>query len=411
LDVVDAHCHPFPEGTKKLDLPQFVSSTDLLGTYNPGFLMPVEALEKYQTASEKEKREIDERHRVAALSALMRRHSESLLLHGSMLRELSAFLGCGENPQEIVNCRNSRSVEYRDYLKQLFQDAGIAALLVDDGYSELAVEHALPRLELTEFMRYVPVKVARVTRVEPLLQESLRASDSFSRFVSALMQRLDEAVKEKRAVAFKSLIAYRSGLDIGNPAESQARKDFSKFKRTKETGLKALRDYVIRRVLEKCLELDVPLQLHTGIGDVDILLDRCNPRHLFPLLKDRKLRHAKVVLVHCGYPYLTEAAYLTNVLPNVYLDLSVVIPYATANMSNRILEVLELAPASKVMYASDATQIPEMHWLSAKLGKRALQSALQIMEAKSVATESRVQEIAEMILASNAKTFYRLNAI
>ena len=50
------------------------------------------------------------------------------------------------------------------------------------------------------------------------------------------------------------------------------------------------------------------------------------PRRLFELLTDPVLRHAKVVLVHAGYPWLQEAAFMTNVLPNVYLDVSLVCP-------------------------------------------------------------------------------------
>jgi predicted TIM-barrel fold metal-dependent hydrolase len=410
LRVVDGHCHPFSQETRELDLSQFVSSTDVLGVFNPSFLVPGDALRRYADSSEHEKRQMEAKYRIAAITGAMKKHSQSLLLYRSMLHELSCLLGCGENAREIVSSRNAKSAEYRSYLKELFADANISTLLVDDGYSELAVEHTLPHLKIEDFMKYVPVNVARVTRIEPLLQESLDTSHKFSDFFSSLTEQLDEAVTRKGAVAFKSLIAYRSGLDVGNPTESQAREDFDRYKQARDTRLKALRDFVLRRVLKKCLDLDIPLQLHTGIGDVDILLDKCNPMHLFPLLKDRELRHAKVVLVHCGYPYVMDAAYLTNVLPNVYLDLSVVVPYATANMSNRILEVLELAPVSKILYASDATQIPEMHWLSAKLGKRALQYALQEIIGKSLATETEAEEMAEMILANNAKTLYRLNA-
>lgn len=409
LEVVDAHCHPFLENTRRMDVNRFMSSIDILGVFNPSFLIPNEILEKYRNSSNYEKHEMEQDYKIDAVIGLMRRNSQGLLLYKSMIHELSRFLGCGEDPQEIVAARNSMSSEYRSYLKRLFADANLVALLVDDGYSELAVEAALPRVQLDDFARYVPVNIARVSRIEPLLQESLDASDAFSEFISLLLEGLDDAVRKKHAVAFKSLIAYRSGLEVSDPTESQAREDFQKYKETRETTLKRLRDYVLRRVLEKCLEFDIPLQIHTGIGDVDIVLDQCNPVHLFSLLKDKKLRHAKIVLVHCGYPYIMEAAFLTNVLPNVYLDLSVLIPYATANMSNRLLEVLELAPVSKVMFASDATQIPEIHWLSAKIGKTALQQALNDIIRKSFATEQEAEEMAKMILAENAEALYRLD--
>jgi len=409
LEIVDGHSHPYSMATSRLQANEFVSSVDLLGIYNPSILIPAPVLEKYAKASASERRELDARHHVTEVTERLRKHSQNILLYRSMVHELGRFLRCKEELDEIVESRNELSREYRAYLEKLYDDVKIATLLVDDGYSEFAVEHGIPRLEIDDFAKSVPVKVKRVTRTEPLIKESLDASEDFSTFLSLFMTRLDEAVKRRGAVAYKSLIAYRSGLDVGDPTEAQAQEDFDAYKAKKEKKLKALRDFVLRRVLEKCLEFDVPLQIHTGFGDVDILLDRCSPMHLFPLLKDPKIRHAKVVLVHCGYPYTDEAAYLTNVLPNVYLDLSVLIPYATANMSNRILKVMELAPASKILYASDATQIPEMHWLSAKLGKKALQQALSQVVERSVVTDTEAHDIAKMILAENAKLVYRLS--
>jgi len=408
LEIVDGHSHPYSMETSRLNADEFTSSVDVLGVYNPSLLIPPAILEKYPRASAAEQRELEAQYHVAAVTDRMKHHSQNILLYRSMLHELSQFLECTEKLEEIVASRNTLSREYRAYLKKLYDNVKISTLLVDDGYSELAVEHGIPRLEIDAFAKSVPVKVARVTRTEPLIQESLNASEDFLTFLSLLMDRLEEAVKARGAVAYKSLIAYRSGLDVGDPTEAQAKEDFERYKTKKERKLKALRDYVLRRVLQKCLEFDVPLQIHTGFGDVDILLDRCSPIHLFPLLKDARVRHAKIVLVHCGYPYTNEAAYLTNVLPNVYLDLSVLIPYATANMSNRILEVMELAPASKILYASDATQIPEMHWLSAKLGKRALEEALSQIVEKSVVAANEAGEMAKMILADNAKTVYKL---
>jgi predicted TIM-barrel fold metal-dependent hydrolase len=154
------------------------------------------------------------------------------------------------------------------------------------------------------------------------------------------------------------------------------------------------------------MELDVPFLLHTGIGDQDIILNKCNPACLWNMLVNEELRHAKIVLVHAGYPFLSEAAFLTSVLPNVYLDLSVLIPLGQTN-PHRLAQILETAPLTKVMYASDV-HLPEMYWLSAKIGKSMLSQALSQIVNVGVLTEDEAHKAAQRILKDNAKEFYKL---
>ena len=124
------------------------------------------------------------------------------------------------------------------------------------------------------------------------------------------------------------------------------------------------------------------------------------------MLVDEELRHARVVLVHVGYPFISEAAYLTAVLPNVYLDLSILIPLGQTNPS-RIAQVLEMAPLTKVMYASDV-HLPDMYWLSAKIGKTMLGQALsQIVDAGAL-TEEEAYNGGELILTENAKRLFKM---
>jgi hypothetical protein len=154
------------------------------------------------------------------------------------------------------------------------------------------------------------------------------------------------------------------------------------------------------------MDLDVPFLFHTGVGDQDIVLGECNPTCLWDMLIDEDLRHAKIVLVHVGYPYISEAAFLAAVLPNVYLDLSILIPLGQPNPS-RIAQVLEMAPLTKVMYASDV-HLPDMYWLSAKIGKSMLGQALSQIVESGVLTEDEAYEAAQLILTENAKRFFKI---
>ncbi|RLO10557.1 hypothetical protein DYB28_005941 [Aphanomyces astaci] len=60
---------------------------------------------------------------------------------------------------------------------------------------------------------------------------------------------------------------------------------------------KTLIDYFIIVALELAIELDIPLQFHTGFGDTDMQLEWGNPTLLKPLLDMPQFQRAKIVLV------------------------------------------------------------------------------------------------------------------
>jgi predicted TIM-barrel fold metal-dependent hydrolase len=51
-----------------------------------------------------------------------------------------------------------------------------------------------------------------------------------------------------------------------------------------------------------------------------------------------------------AYPYFREAAFLAAVWPQVHLDLSLALPLLGAGAVAPLIEILALAPASKLLY-------------------------------------------------------------
>ena len=127
-----------------------------------------------------------------------------------------------------------------------------------------------------------------------------------------------------------------------------------------------MRDFLVFQTLEACLRHDIPLQLHTGVGDSPIIdLRNSNPLLLINILKDEHFGKAKIVLVHAGYPYTAEAGYLANNYPNVFIDVSEMNPFASIGIEPKLLELMEMAPLTKLFYGSDGYNIPELFWFSA----------------------------------------------
>jgi predicted TIM-barrel fold metal-dependent hydrolase len=144
------------------------------------------------------------------------------------------------------------------------------------------------------------------------------------------------------------------------------------------------------------------------LGDDDADLRLAHPLHLRSLLRDNRFQDVPFILLHC-YPYVREAGYLANLYANVSVDLSLGVPLTAAGSSARFAEALELAPSSKVLFATDAHSIPELFYLGALHGRQALAGCLEWMVDKEYLTWDEAETTAHQILWQNAETVYGLS--
>jgi predicted TIM-barrel fold metal-dependent hydrolase len=160
---------------------------------------------------------------------------------------------------------------------------------------------------------------------------------------------------------------------------------------------------------EECSTLGVPLQVHCGLGDPDEDLALANPLGLRRLYVEQRFANLKVVLLHC-YPFHREAAYLSSVFPNVYMDLSLAIHLAGQDGARALEEALGLCPTSKLLYATDASRFAEVYLVAAVLYREALAGALDRLVDSDWLTRAEAVEAGRQVLSGNAKTIYQLTA-
>ncbi len=324
-----------------------------------------------------------------------------LYLHA--IKDLASLFECDATADAILESR-SRSSRI-DYIKTLFRDANIDTLLVDMGYPPGA-------LSIDQLRKLIPCKIKKIIRIENIIENILKKCNTFEQLEAEYLQILHSEAQKNDVAAFKSIIAYRSGLEIKDFSGEDAAKEFQYINSNKSHKIrlesKPLLDYFIRLGLRISAEHNLPFQIHTGFGDPDLNLIEGNPLLLHQLFQDEDLGNPNIVLLHGGYPYLREAGYLASIYPNVFVDLSLMIPFVQHGMVNGILSILELAPYSKVLYGSDGFSIPELHWIGAKHGRIALSKALQYMIEFGEITPMKATEIAEHILYKNAQNLYKL---
>jgi uncharacterized protein len=215
-----------------------------------------------------------------------------------------------------------------------------------------------------------------------------------------------------RVVGFKSIAAYRTGLELSpeRPSEAQVTAAAGRWLAALDAAPAAPRiaDETLQRFLIWCgVDLGLPVQFHVGYGDSDVDLHRCNPLLLTPLLRAIQPAGVPVMLLH-NYPYHREAGYLAQVFPHVYVDAGL----ATHNLGARapalLAEALELAPYGKFLYSSDAFGLPELYYLGAALFRRALSDFLTAGLGDDLYDERAVVRLTRMLGADNAKRAYGL---
>jgi hypothetical protein len=280
-------------------------------------------------------------------------HVASGLTYRRAIRELADFFAC--EPTEASVYEHRLASDPAAYASALLRATGTEILLVDDGF---------PAPDEGEDWRRMGELAGCPAR--PVLRLETRA------------ERAAEAVTRAREdgfAALKTIAAYRGGLD-----------------RVSEHVVTALE-------ANEATGAPLPVQVHCGFGDWDLHLWRADPSYLKPLLE--RFRETPFVLLHC-YPFVREAGWLAHVYGNVWFDLSLTIPHVS-RPEEMVRQALELAPVSKLLYASDAARTPELYYLAAKWWREALATVL----AEALPADE-AEDAARMILRDNALGLYRL---
>ena len=294
-------------------------------------------------------------------------HVATTISYQRTVQLLARELGC--EPQEQAIFERRRDSDSLRYAAELLIAAGADALVLDEGYPP-----ATEALSTAEMGELAGCPAYPVLRLETLGsdQHGVLSGQSLTRVASA---------RTDGYLALKTVVAYRGGLDLEALEPTTAARLLDALEANRDSGD------------------PLPVQIHTGFGDPDLLLARADPSYLKPLFE--RFAETSFVLLHC-YPFVREAGWLASVYANVFLDLSLTIPHVSRPAAV-VAEAVELAPLSKLLYGSDAVRTPELYLLAARWWRDALAEVLGALLSQRAAERG-----AELILRENALTLYRL---
>jgi uncharacterized protein len=333
-------------------------------------------------------------------------HVPAVVAYRDAIRRLASELGCEQTEEAVLEARSK--IDPASYANRLLQRSGTGMMLLDSGYTGgqpfVLEDHArdvqLPQLEI----------VRLETLAEPLIETAPTPADWFA----AVRTALSESVRGG-AVGVKTIAAYRAGLrlrqvDPGHLAAAYAEiHERARSGRSLRISGETLCHSLLFEAAEECRRLNVPLQVHCGFGDNDEDLADSSPLGLRPLLVDPRYEGLRLMLLHC-YPYHREAAYLCSVYRDVYMDLSLTLPLAGLDGKRAMREALGLCPWTKLLYASDASRLPEVYFVGAALHREALAGAFGEFVEQGILTHDQAVAAGIEVLSGNARRVYNVGA-
>lgn len=253
--------------------------------------------------------------------------------------------------------------------------------------------------------------------IEKVEKEYGKATYELTDYLQAVDAIIHRYAKEGMA-ATKIGAAYWRTLSVDRPPFAEANKVFNKIKRCQldeslsHAEAKPLQDYIIHRVIQQSIQVNVPIQIHTGHQEPSVSMNGNNVTNskvtdLIPLLLEYK--EAKFILLHGGYPYSDEFLSIAKNFPNVYADLTwcyIISPTATRQLISRMIEMV---PQSKIIgFGGDYSQV-EGTYAHAKLARKILTEVLTSkVENKEMTTEEAC-EFADCIFRENLIELYDLD--
>ena len=246
-------------------------------------------------------------------------------------------------------------------------------------------------------------EVVRLERVAELLADSGVSADGFA---AAYVTALREATAG--AVAVKSVLAYRHGLNIdpSRPAIAEVRSAARRW--LARRGPARLDDPVLLRFVLWCgIDRGLPVQIHTGFGDRALRLTAADPALLQRFLAAAEPSGVPIVLLHC-YPFHRQAGWLAQVFPNVYLDLGLTVAQVGARADAVVGEFCELAPFGKLLFSTDGYGLPELYLVGAAQFRHSLGRLLTAWVADGAMPTGDAARVAELIGTGNARRLYGL---
>ena len=215
-----------------------------------------------------------------------------------------------------------------------------------------------------------------------------------------------ERIKAGGAVGIKSMLAYKRNLEFSSPDTSTIQTLFNKRNLT-ELESKAVEDFLINQVAERAGIFRLPYQIHVGYGSWQSNITAgANPLLLNALIE--RHRSTKFVLLHGGYPFVSELGTMAKNHPNVFIEAGWLAYISPKAYEQAMGEWLDSVPMNKILaFGADCLHI-EQTIGALLLTRQIISKVMTIKVVDSDWGEILALECASRLLSKNAMELYEL---
>jgi predicted TIM-barrel fold metal-dependent hydrolase len=238
---------------------------------------------------------------------------------------------------------------------------------------------------------------------------------SLNDWVAAIRKIVSEYKAAHGIPSIKSCMAYLRTLEYERTDRSVAESLFNRILTSKDFDgtfyhpvnfdVKPLEDYLMHALIQTASELNLSMQIHTGLQEGNgNLITRSNPVKLANLFMEYP--RVKFDIFHASYPYGGELCTLAKNFQNVYVDLCWAHVISREYTIRFIEELLDTVPANKVFGFGGDYCFVEGVLGHLTIAKENIAIALANKEVKGFLSKEECRTIAHRMLYDNAKEFF-----
>lgn len=320
----------------------------------------------------------------------------------------------------ILRIRDKVLLPTKENYDLLFEKANIKVILSDTLWDlqtlEKFIEGKLDYYEKIRFLFSLPQfhrnvrSFDFVQSVGALLDRHIISLEDYLEVVYELLKK----AKERGIVGIKDQSAYERSLDYEIVPRYEAERLFNKILSDPRNYLgwpeaKPLDDFLFHQFMRFAIELNLPVQIHTGhMAGIRNRIEKTNAVLLSSILE--LYRNLKFDLFHGNWPYIGEILFLAKNYPNVYIDLcwvNIIDPIYSEELYSRTILTI---PHIKINgFGGDYFDVPEYIVSHLKICRENIARALVKLIRMGWIDENSSIEIAEDWLFNNPRTLFNIS--
>lgn len=230
---------------------------------------------------------------------------------------------------------------------------------------------------------------------------SVSVASSFEDYMEKVQASIVARKKEMHCHSLKLAIAYERDLKFEVFDEGLADLAIQKRIQSPET-IRAFQDTTIDRICKIAAELDMPVQIHTGLG----CLQETRAIGLLKLIQRNP--KTRFVLFHGSYPWMEDILALAHNFQNVYPDLCWLPLLSTSSAEQFLPQLLDIAGNGRICWGCDTWTAQESYGALLAI-RHVLAKVFSQKVEEGFYSMPYALELAKNILYGNAKELYRIS--